>query len=233
MELVSKELKIFKPMCNVLDKCNINSCIYLGDGIDTSEHHLFIDTSKLSFVNREILYVMSSVYTDRFVFGNELVDDMNLFFNVNKDSFNKYQYVCFKLPKFESCFDDYTMGFFLEFANCFVKQEPIPLLENVYTKEEMDRYKEYYQSGREDFQDICVISNLGNDHPFRNSPNHIKGTIKRFFDGEIVRSNKNSLKCINKNFTLTATRALTNYNKYCFEQKTSGSKQKVKTTNDG
>ena len=29
MELINKEVKIFKPMCDVLDKCNINNCIYL------------------------------------------------------------------------------------------------------------------------------------------------------------------------------------------------------------
>ena len=235
MELINKNEKIFKPMCDILDKCNINNCIYLGDNSLDNEHHLFIDTTKLSYVNQQILYVMTTVYTDRFVYGNNLVDDMSMYSNVSKKDFANYRYVCFKIPRFESCFDDYTIGFFLEFANCFVKQEPFPVLENIYTKEEIERYNEYYRSGREDFQDICMTSTLGIDHPLRSNPNNVKATAKRFFDGQLVNSNKNSFKCINKNFTLTPTRALTNYNKYLFAKKKEEevAKQKAKTPNNG
>ena len=44
--------------------------------------------------------------------------------------------VCFSIPDFGADLSDYTKGFFLEFANAFVCQEPIPLIKDIFTKEE-------------------------------------------------------------------------------------------------
>ena len=78
------------------------------------------------------------------------------------------------------------MGFFLEFSNCFVQQEPICLVENIYTKEEYERYKNYLSRGLEDKRNISVVVSLGKDNPLRNEESSLKVAADRFCGGEIV-----------------------------------------------
>lgn len=236
MELISRNVEVLEPMVDILDKKNITNCIYYSDINPEYERRLFINVLRLSDVNKTILYTMAEVYTDSFTFGDALLDDKEQFVTYKgynkKDNYAKHNLVCFSLPNFGSEYNDYTIGFFLEFANCFVKQEPIPVLDNIYTREEMDRYQEYHSSGREDFKDIALLVSLGKYHPLQNDKNAIRVKSVKFSDGMVVQSHGGKLNTINKNFSLTTDKALNNYSRYKLEKdKEEKAKQKAKTTN--
>mgnify|MGYP003398232959 CR=1 FL=1 len=234
MELISKENKVLAPMVEILDIKNINNCIYYSDINPENERRLFIDVSKLSFVNRTMLYAMAEVYMDTFSFGDVLVDSNEHFVKYTsysrKDNYPKHNIVCFSLPNFGSEFDDYTTGFYLAFANCFVKQEPIPVMQDIYTKEEFDRYKEFYSGEREELQDIVFLVSLGKQNPLQNAKTALRIKSVKFRNGEVVSSHGGKLTTINKNFTLTTDKALSNYTRYNYEkEKAEKAKQKAKT----
>lgn len=234
MELISKDVKVLAPMVEVLESKNINNCMYYSDLNPENERRLFIDVSRLSYINKTMLYAMAEVYMDTFSFGDVLFDSSESFvkytgFN-RKDNYPKHNLVCFSIPNFGSAFDDYTTGFYLELANCFVKQEPIPVMRDIYTKEEFDKYKEFYSTEREELQDIVFLVSLGNQNPLRNDKNAIRIKSVKFRNGEIVSSHGGKLNTINKNFTLTPDKALSNFTKYNFEkEKAEKAKQKAKT----
>jgi len=234
MELIKKDIKIFGPMYDVLDKKNITNCIYYSKDNLEGEHRLFIDVSRLSPVNREILYTIADVFTDRFSFTDTLFDDKNLFTTYKglhkKDNFLKHSLVCFSIPDFGVDLSDYTKGFFLEFANSFVCQEPIPVIKDVFTKEEFAKYNKYYQDGQEDYKDISLVVILGIDHPLRKEKD-AKATARIYFsNGYIVKRNSSVTNGIHKQFSLTPERALNNLKRYDLEKKKEElAKQKVKT----
>lgn len=238
MELVNKDIKIFGPMCDVLDKKNINNCIYYSKDNLEGEHRLFIDVSRLGLVNREILYTMADVFIDRFSFTDTLFDDKNLFSNYSglhkKDNFSKHSLVCFSIPDFGSEFNDYTKGFFLELANCFVTQEPIPVIKDLFTKEEMVRYNKYYSDGREDQKDISLVVSLGVSHPLRKDSREKAAARIYFSNGYVVNRNSSVTNGIHKQFSLTTDRALNNLKRYDLEKKKEElAKQKVKRPTNG
>ena len=234
MELISKENKVLSPMVEILESKNINNCIYYSDFNPENERRLFIDVSRLSYVNKTMLYAMAEVYMDTFSFGDVLFDSSEQFVKYTgygrKDNYPKHNIVCFSLPNFGKEFDDYTIGFYLEFANCFVKQEPIPVMKDIYTKEEFDKYKEFYSGEREELQDIVFLVSLGKQNPLQNAKTALRIKSVKFRNGEVVNSHGGKLTTINKNFTLTTDKALSNYTRYKYEKdKEAKAKQKAKT----
>lgn len=209
------DVVILKPMLDVCDNKNIYDCFKYE--IDSScECRLYIDTSKLSFVNRNILYAIADVYYNMISFG----DDPNTAFITyrgrarKRSFFEKHRYACFHFPNFGEEFNDYMIGFFLEFANCFVTQEPVTLVKDVFTKEEFERYKKYISKGYEDQKNISLVVSLGKDNPLRNEETSLKVVADRFSNGELVPSHQVSCEVLNKNFTLTTDRALNNVKRY-------------------
>ena len=194
-----------------------------------NECRLYIDTSKLSFVNKSILYTIADVYYNLVSFG----DDPNYAFMTyrgrarKRSCFEKHKFACFHIPYFGEEFSDYIVGFFLELANCFVSQEPFLKIPDIFTKEEFERYKKYISKGMEDRKNISMVASLGKDNPLRNDENALKVAADRFCDGEIVPSHQVSVNVLNKNFTLTADRALNNFKRYN-ATKEREAKQKVK-----
>lgn len=238
MELINKDMKILGPMYDVLDKKNINNCIYFSKENLEGEHRLFIDVSRLSLVNREILYTMADVFIDRFSFTDTLFDDKSFFttyHGLNKrDNFRKHGLVCFSIPDFGVDLSDYSKGFFLEFANSFVMQEPVTELVDIYTKEEFARYNKYISDGREDQKDISFIVTLGQDHPLRKSKTEKMAARIYFSSGMVVNRNGSVTNGIHKQFSLTSDRALNNLKRYELEKKKEElAKQKVKRPNNG
>lgn len=238
MELIKKDIKILGPMYDVLDKKNITNCIYYSKDNLEGEHRLFIDVSRLSMVNRELLYAMADVFIDRFSFTDRLYDDKTYFKTYHglnkKDDFSKHSLVCFSIPDFGDDLSDYTKGFFLEFANSFVCQEPIPLIKDIFTKEEFDRYKKYHSDGREDQKDISMIVSLGIDHPLRKNKGEKAAARVYFNNGIVVNRNSSVTNGIHKQFSLTTDRALNNLKRYELEKKKEEvAKQKVKNPNNG
>ena len=227
------DVLILKPMLDVFDKKNIYNCFSYE--VDSSnECRLYIDTTKLSFVNRSILYTIADVYYNIVSFG----DDPSVSFVTyrgrgrKRSFFEKHRYACFHLPNFGEDFNDYMMGFFLEFSNCFVQQEPICLVENIYTKEEYERYKNYLSRGLEDKRNISVVVSLGRDNPLRNEESALKVAADRFCNGEVVSNLQVSTSVLNKNFTLDSNRALNNLKQYNLQkERESKNKEKVKTPN--
>lgn len=233
MEIVNKnnvKNKVLEPMIDVLDKKNIFNCMYYSDA--NSDYELVIDTSRLSFVNRNILYTMANVFVDCFGFGDNLTDDLSSFITYGdydkKKSFEKHRYSVFHMPNLGEEFNDYAIGFFLEFANCFVEQEPIPEMMNIYTAEEIKRIEHYHRNGCEDQKDIIIIAALGKTHPSRFNPNVVHSSLTYFSNGKIVKNHGFKMTgIINKNFSLETTRAINNYNRYKI-QKANGDKAKIK-----
>ena len=225
-----KDVLILEPMLDVFDKKNIYDCFNYE--VDSSnECRLYIDTTKLSFVNRSILYTIADVYYNLVSFG----DDPSVSFityrgrSRKRSFFEKHKYACFHLPYFGEEFNDYMMGFFLEFSNCFVQQEPICLVENIYTKEEYERYKNYLSRGLEDKRNISVVVSLGKDNPLRNEESSLKVAADRFCDGELVSNLQVSTSVLNKNFTLDTNRALNNLKQYNLQKEREiKNKEKVK-----
>lgn len=224
------DILILKPMLDVFDKKNIYGCFSYE--VDSSgECRLYIDTTKLSFVNRSILYTIADVYYNIISFG----DDPNTSFITyrgrgrKRSFFEKHKYACFHIPSFGDEFNDYMMGFFLEFSNCFVQQEPITLVKDIYTKEEYERYKNYLSRGMEDKKNISVVVSLGKDNPLRNEESSLKVAADRFCGGEIIPSLQVSVNVLNKNFTLDSNRALNNLKQYNSQkERETKNKQKVK-----
>lgn len=209
------DVVILKPMLDVFDNKNIYDCFKYE--IDSSnECRLYIDTSKLSFVNRNILYTVADVYYNIISFG----DDPNTAFITyrgkarKRSFFEKHKYACFHLPNFGEEFGDYMIGFFLELANCFVTQEPVTEVKDVFTKEEYERYKKYISKGYEDQKNISMVASLSKENPLRNDDNILKVAADRFSSGEIVPSHQVSCDVLNKSFTLDTNRALNNIKRY-------------------
>ena len=94
MELISKDVKVLAPMVEVLESKNINNCMYYSDLNPENERRLFIDVSRLSYINKTMLYAMAEVYMDTFSFGDVLFDSSESFvkytgFNI-KDNYPKH-----------------------------------------------------------------------------------------------------------------------------------------------
>ena len=222
------DVLVLKPLLDVCDGKNIYNCfIYEVDS--SNECRLYIDTSKLSFVNKSILYTIADVYYDLISFG----DDPNYSFMTyrgrtrKRSCFEKHKYACFHIPYFGEEFNDYTTGFFLELANCFVCQEPSLEIPDIFTKEEYERDKRYISKGMEDQKNISMVASLGKDNPLRKDENALRVAADRFCDGKIVSSHHVSVNVLNKNFTLTTDRALNNFKRYN-ASKEREAKQKVK-----
>jgi len=204
-----------RPALDVFDSKNIYNCFKFEVDSD-NECRLYIDTSKLSFVNKNILYTIADVYFEIISFGDNPDAPFITYRGAGKKKsfFERHRYACFHIPNFGEDFHDYMAGFYLELANCFVQQEPFLELECVLTKDELQRYKKYIAKGREDQKNISLVVSLSKDNVLRNQPSTLKVAANRFSCGEIVPSHQVSLEVINKNFTLEADRSLNNVKKY-------------------
>jgi len=237
MELINKNFRYLGHMFDVFDKKNMANCIYYSNNNLENKIKLFFDVSKLSFVNQNILYTIADVYTDMFSFGDNLVEDSNSFVTYNtqdrKKDFAQHRYCCFSFEDLGLDFNDYMIGFFLELANVFVEQEPVPTFEIVYTVEDNKRYDQYFKNAREDLKDINLIVSLGKEHPLQKDKKAKHAAIIKFSNGDIVKRHNTLSGVIAKNFSLTTNKAISNYNKYNFEkEKEEKIKQKTKNTNN-
>jgi len=234
MNEASDENSIIAPALDVLSEKNILSCLYSDDIIFEKECSLFIDTSKLSFVNKNILYTIADVYCNNFSFGNDLVDDLSMYYTYHgkdkRNEFSKYRYACFHFPNYGDIHKKYMIGFFLEFANCFVEQEPFPLFENVYNDDLLERYYLYLKKGMEDKKKIVLLVSLGKDHPSKLLSDEVQAAIIKFDKGEIVPKHGKYPGVLSKDFCLTTERALVHHDRYVLKK---NQKEKVKTKNEG